>query len=148
MPVGIVEVMNNTGGILHYTNQESGYKFDLNPTSKTYGDGGYISTSKYKDDTVPYKSSGRKIIVTIDGGRQFSLCDDYYKFSIIGNSEAEKWTGSFGNGSRFVMKVDDDDVKFVPYDDGLRANDAGYVAIGGFSTAADAIGNAVLAVYF
>lgn len=149
MPVGIVEVMNNTGSVLHYYNQQTGVKFDVQPTALTYGDHGYISTSPYQDDTVPLKGSNRKIIIQVDNnGPQFAVCDDWYKFSVIGNGKSEAWTGSFSNGDQFVMRVDDHDVKFVKYDQGLRANDAGYLLVGGVPSVVNAFANAVLTVGF
>lgn len=50
------QVMNKTGSVLHYFNQESMVKFYVQTTSLTYTDHGYISVSPYKNDTVPFKS--------------------------------------------------------------------------------------------
>lgn len=119
--------MNNTGSVVDY-NQKTKVKFDVQPISLTYTYHGYISTSQCNNDTVPFKSSGKKITITVDNnGSQIAVCDDWYQFSVIGNSKSEEWTKSSSNGDQFVMRADSDDVKFVKYEQGLRANDAGYI---------------------
>lgn len=106
-------------------------KFDLNPTPESAGGAPVdISTSFYHDDTVPWKSSQKRILVAVDGGPQFSICDDNYRFSVIEDGKPEQWTNTFNN----------DDVKFVKYAPGLRADDAGFV-LGGTSEAAATFAN-------
>src|SRR4051812_24149117 len=59
MPVGIVQVMNNTSYMLYYNNLESGYTFHIPPKTQQYENDRLIPSSKFYDDTLPWYNSNR-----------------------------------------------------------------------------------------
>ncbi|KDR84640.1 hypothetical protein GALMADRAFT_1341196 [Galerina marginata CBS 339.88] len=145
MPIGLVEVANNTAHTVHYKNQESGWEFSVQPKTAQYENNGWVPTSPFHNDTIPYKSSNRSIIVTIDNGHQVAITDDYYKIRTIGNSRPEQWTGSFDNGDKFVLRIDDQNginYSFIKYEDKLHTTDGGFIVFSVLQGAAKAVGAA------
>ncbi|KAJ4480215.1 hypothetical protein J3R30DRAFT_3470360 [Lentinula aciculospora] len=59
MPIGIIQVMNNTSRTLHYRNLESGHTITIKPKTEQYENHGWIPTSIFHDDTVPYYGSNK-----------------------------------------------------------------------------------------
>jgi len=110
MPVGIVQVMNNTKYTLHYKNNESGHTIDLDPKSQDCCDNNTIPCSDFYDDTVPYKSSDH-IDVWLDNGTKIEISDVGWQFYLNGPaantkvSEGDQY-GSLDNGGQYILRVD------------------------------------------
>jgi hypothetical protein len=110
MPVGIVQVMNNTNKTLHYKNNESGHTINLDPKSHDCCNNCTIPCSDFYDDTVPYKSSNH-IDAWLDDGIKVEISDDDWKFYVCGpaayskESEGNRY-GSLANGGKYILRVD------------------------------------------
>ena len=139
MPVGIVQVMNNTSRTLHYNNLESGRKIDIPPKSQQHESNGWIPSSNFYDDRVPWRSSNH-INVWLDNGPMVEISDDNWQFSIVGpvphtGERAEARYGSLSNGGKYILRLDNVDhgaanhcsFTFLAYDDKYRVG-AGYIA--------------------
>lgn len=112
MPIGIVQVMNNTSRALHYKNNESGHKIDIDPKTDQYEDEGLIPSSNFYDDTVPYKSSDHIDVWLGDDGTKVKIADDNWRFYINGpvdytSERSELWRGSLDNGGQYILRVDE-----------------------------------------
>ncbi|KDR77659.1 hypothetical protein GALMADRAFT_138730 [Galerina marginata CBS 339.88] len=158
MPVGIVEVINNTTGLLHYQNLKSGYTFTLPPLSHAQADSdAWLPKSTFHDDTVPYKSSGKYINVWINNGPKVEISDDNWMFSLVVPTDnldkAEKKVASLSNGGQYILKVDQaawkqGSVDFIKYEySKFQATDAGFVISQTLLQSSPTIGQALLDLF-
>src|SRR6188768_1105089 len=111
MPVGIVQVMNNTSRTLHYENLESGHKIDIDPRTYQYDHNGWIPSSRFHDDTVPFRGSNH-INVWLNNGPKVEISDNSWKFCLVGpvsyaNERAESSYGSLVNGGQYILRLDE-----------------------------------------
>ncbi|KDR77655.1 hypothetical protein GALMADRAFT_209935 [Galerina marginata CBS 339.88] len=159
MPVGIVEVINNTTGVLHYQNEESGYTFPpINPLSHFSGGvDAWLPKSTFHDDRVPFRSSGKFINVWINDGPKMQISDNDWHFSVIGPFEhsvdrVESRVGVDGlcNGCQYILKVDQAGAKqayfdFIKYERSkFQTTDAGQVISNTLLETTPTIGQALL----
>jgi len=117
MPVGIVQVMNNTSQTLNYENLESGHLITVPAKTQQYeNDEGWIPSSNFYDDGVPFYGSSHIRIWLGDQGADNSpkaqISDDNWKFHIIGPAPftSEQFEGTYGslsNGGQYIMRVDE-----------------------------------------
>ncbi|CAB4494533.1 hypothetical protein RhiirA5_356255 [Rhizophagus irregularis] len=112
MPVGIVQVMNNTGFKLYYNNIESGRTFEIDPKTQQYENYGWIPCSDFYDDTLPYASSGKHIKIQLNNYTPMKISDNNWKFKIVGptgpsGEETEDWYGSLRNGDKYIIRLDE-----------------------------------------
>ncbi|KDR77668.1 hypothetical protein GALMADRAFT_209946 [Galerina marginata CBS 339.88] len=158
MPVGIVEVVNNTNGVLHYQNTESGYSFTVNPKTHIASDSdGWIPKSVFHDDTVPYDSSGKFINIWIGDGPKLQITDSDWQFLVRGPSDfvghmGTTRIGSLSNGGQYIVKVDPDlgtdaQLSFIKYEKSkFQTTDAGQVISNTYLTLGEMIGKVILAL--
>lgn len=158
MPVGIVQVMNNTSRTVHYHNLESGHKIDIKPKTYQYENNGWIPSSNFYDDTIPFSSSSR-IEVKLDNGPIVDISDHDWKFRMVGpvdgtGERAEAEYGSLKNGGQYILRldeVDDGRVKrcafsFLEYEDKYKVT-AGYVAAQLIQHAAPVVALILMAIF-
>lgn len=111
MPVGIMQVLNNTSSNIHYNNKESGHNFDLGAKTEQYENNGWIPSSGTKDDTLPWYDSGRddKHIEIKVGTALLKLSErdsQFYYIYSVDHGSAEKYLGSLTNGGQYVVRFD------------------------------------------
>lgn len=121
MPVGIVQVLNNTSHTLRYHNLESRWRFDLPPTPSDQPEGPmrskYIVSSAFHDDTVPFHNSNHISIWfddTTDSRHTIEISDDNWRFRVAGiiagqgtKIDALPYGSSLTNGGQYMLKVDE-----------------------------------------
>jgi hypothetical protein len=113
MPIGIVQVMNNTSRTLHYHNLESCHTIHINPKTQQNGnDGSWIPSSNFYDDTVPFSSSNHIRIWFDKPDAVVKISDDNWRFRLVGpvpypSESVEDWYGSMSNGDKFILRMDE-----------------------------------------
>ncbi|KIJ59622.1 hypothetical protein HYDPIDRAFT_170696 [Hydnomerulius pinastri MD-312] len=158
MPVGIVQVMNNTSRTLHYHNLESGHNININPKTQQYENDGWIPSSNFHDDRVPFRSSNH-IKVWLDNGPAVEISDDNWKFCIVGpvnySSETAVYRcGSLDHGGKYILRLDGvDDGKtkncgltFLKYEDKYQVT-AGHIASQLIQHAAPLVALVLMAIF-
>lgn len=158
MPVGIVQVMNNTSRTVHYHNLQTGHKIDIIPKTDQYENNDWIPSSNFHDDTVPYTSTSH-IEVKLDDGPVVDISDHNWKFHMVGpvdgTSEREEAEyGSLTNGGKYILRldeVDDGRVKrcafsFLQYEGKYKVT-AGYIAAQLIQHAAPVVALVLMAIF-
>ncbi|KAK3376523.1 hypothetical protein B0T24DRAFT_526644 [Lasiosphaeria ovina] len=102
MPVGIMQIPNNTKSTIHYHNLESGYQFALAAKTQKYEKDGWIPSSKTKDDMLPWYDASRsdKHIEINVGHAQLKLSESDAQFYY------SMYLGRLTNGGKYVVRFD------------------------------------------
>src|SRR5688572_14227665 len=142
MPAGIVYVANNTSRTLYYHNIESDYKFFIKPKEEKYENNDWVPISNFRDDTIPFHSSGRYIEIKLDNSPPIKISDDKYQFTLVGylgvndREETQQWYVPLENGEKYIIRVDEiiengirmPAITILKYDeDKFKKVEAGYV---------------------
>lgn len=112
MPVGIMQVLNNTTSTISYNNRESEYTFTLGAKAQQYENDGYIPSSDTKDDTLPWYDANRddKCIEIQVGTALLKLSERdaqfYVSYWVDQGGDASMSLGSLTNGGRYVVRFD------------------------------------------
>ncbi|KAI1213156.1 uncharacterized protein F4807DRAFT_413085 [Annulohypoxylon truncatum] len=113
MTIKIVQVVNNTCETVRYENLQSGYSVQVKPKDpKKWENNDWIPCSDYHEDTVPTKSSGKYIRITVGDKVPFKLSDDRWTFSFVDYPDGdtregnERRLGTFEGGEKLVLRVD------------------------------------------
>jgi len=115
MVVYIVQVMNNMSRTLHYHNLESGKEISLKPKTQKYENNGWIPSSKYSEDAIPFRHSNHINVLPKNGyksGPIVEISDDDWKFRIVGpvsytNERAEVRYGDLGRNDKYILRLDE-----------------------------------------
>ncbi|KAE8390150.1 hypothetical protein ETB97_009053 [Aspergillus alliaceus] len=112
MPVGIMQVVNNTDLKVTYHNFESGYHVEVNPKVAPWGGGEEVlPSSKVKDDTVPWfdAHNPKKHIQIQVGKAQYKLSERDGHFHLRywdHDLELVRNLGELTNGGQYILRFD------------------------------------------
>lgn len=109
MPVGIMQILNNTDTDITYHNRESGYKTFVKRKTNKYQAENLIPSSPAKDDTLPWYDPERddKHIDIKVGAREIRLSEHNANFLFSNAKGAKVSLGKLGNGVKYVVRFDD-----------------------------------------
>ena len=161
MPVGIMQVLNNTSSTIRYHNYESGHKFELKAKTQQYENDGWIPSSDTKNDTLPWYDSNRndKHIEIKVGTAQLKLSErdaQFYYVYWVDHGDVEKYLGRLTNGARYVVRFDgvqEPDgsrglsVSIYNYEDKLETT-LGYVAASLLHNISANVASVLMAIHF
>jgi len=135
MPVGVVQVINDTSRTLNYHNTETGKKISVPPKVTKLQEDGLIPSSDYYDDTVPFQSSGH-IKISLDNAPGVEISDKDWRLSFrnaVNEDPKVSLSLNFDNGDKFMLYVGEvwkeRPVLFVfKFEDKCKA-DGGHIAV-------------------
>jgi len=111
MPVGIMQVLNNTSTGLAYLNHESRHSFILGAATPQQETDRLVPSSITKDDTLPWydAKNDEKHIQILVGNANIKLSERDAQFYFEYQFE-KSWTskslGALSNGGQYVVKFD------------------------------------------
>jgi len=106
MPVGIMQVLNDTSSPIDYHNRESDYKFTLKAKTQQQVTEGRIPSSDTRDDTLPWYDAdhSEKHIEIKVGTVQLHLSERDSQFYINAVNGDAMNIGRLTNGGRYVVR--------------------------------------------
>jgi len=113
MVIAIVQVMNNTSKTLHYYNHETQRSLEVKQKTQQYEKRGWIPSSSFHHDQVPYRCSGFHIDIWLgDAGPRAEIQDDDWKFRIAGPVSYSRKKivdryGSLISDGHYILRVDE-----------------------------------------